>query len=185
METIQSMHLKLKTELINYIKAQYFGNNNLLLNALSKEIEKEGVLWQTPFLELPPNYAEFEGGFEKADVPEWLKSFFLKMSEANLGVYKTPFTHQIKALETAVKGQDVFVATGTGSGKTECFMWSMLAKLCAEAKNSPQSWNNNRAVRTIVMYPMNALVADQIGRLRRIIGKDEFKNIFTEVAGEK
>ena len=41
-----------------------------------------------------------------------------QLSSANLGVYPSPFCHQISALEAAYAGQDLFVSTGTGSGKT-------------------------------------------------------------------
>ena len=106
------------------------------------------------------------------------------MADAKLGVYTSPFKHQIDALETAVQGKDLFVATGTGSGKTECFMWPILAKLTREAKESPTSWSQ-RGVRVLIMYPMNALVSDQIGRLRRLIGdpNHKFVQIFRETAG--
>lgn len=107
-----------------------------------------------------------------------------QLSSANLGVYPSPFCHQISALEAAYAGQDLFVSTGTGSGKTECFMWPLLAKLAAEARNSPNSWSM-RGVRTIIMYPMNALVSDQVSRLRRLIGDPEhqFVNIFRGTCG--
>lgn len=89
-----------------------------------------------------------------------------------MGVYPSPFVHQINALEAASAGKDLFVATGTGSGKTECFMWPLLAKLADEARNSKETWQM-RGIRTIIMYPMNALVSDQVSRLRRLIGDSE------------
>ena len=92
-----------------------------------------------------------------------MKHFFSLLSAADLGVYPAPFTHQIEALEAAVAGKDVFVSTGTGSGKTECFLWPLLAKLAAEAYTSPETWEK-RGVRAILLYPMNALVSDQLSR---------------------
>ena len=56
----------------------------------------------------------------------------------------------------------------------------MITKLIREAKLSPVSWKR-RGVRAMMMYPMNALVADQIGRLRRMIGSDSFYGMFTSV----
>ena len=43
-----------------------------------------------------------------------------------------------------------------------------------------------RGVRAIIMYPMNALVSDQVSRLRRLIGDPDrkFVNIFRSVCGE-
>ena len=59
-----------------------------------------------------------------------------------------------------------------------------MAKLASEARNNPDSWAM-RGVRTIIMYPMNALVSDQISRLRRLIGDPDhrFINIFRTACG--
>lgn len=57
------------------------------------------------------------------------KKILSRMAELDLGVFKNPYRHQIEALEAFYHGRDLFVATGTGSGKTECFMWPMVSKL--------------------------------------------------------
>lgn len=174
-----SVHIKLRSELENYIKSQYFGKSPLLLSAIGPRIDEEGLLYQKPYIESSPAYKSIHNGIQNADIPSWMKKFFLDLSEANLGVYPSPFTHQINALEIATKGKDLFVSTGTGSGKTECFMWPLMAKLVSEAKDQKDTWSH-RGIRTIIMYPMNALVSDQISRLRRLIGDpdDNFINIF-------
>lgn len=178
------VHRQLRTELENYIRSQYFGKSPVLLSAINPQLDKEGLLYQKPYIESSPSYkTEFEG-ILKADIPMWMKEFLKKLSDAGLGVYQSPFIHQINALEAAVEGRDVFVATGTGSGKTECFMWPIMAKLAAEARNSSITWNE-RGIRTIIMYPMNALVSDQVSRLRKLIGDPEkkFINIFRSICG--
>lgn len=179
------VHKYLKNELENYIKSQYFGKTPLLLSTVAAKLDDEGELYQKPYIESSPAYVSVPNGIDKADIPEWMRTYFKKLADANLGVYTAPFKHQINALETAVKGKDLFVATGTGSGKTECFMWPMMAKLTDEARNSPDIWEQ-RGVRVVVMYPMNALVSDQISRLRRLMGDREnrFINVFRETAGQ-
>ena len=178
------VHKYLKSELENYIKSQYFGKTPLLLSTVAAKLDAEGELYQQPYIESSPAYVSVQNGIDKADIPEWMRTYFKRLADANLGVYSAPFKHQINALETAVKGTDLFVATGTGSGKTECFMWPMMAKLTSEARNSPKTWEQ-RGVRVVVMYPMNALVSDQISRLRRLMGDEQhqFVNIFRETAG--
>ncbi len=179
------VHKQLRTELKEYIKSQYFGKSPLLLSAISSQLDDEGLLYRKPFIESSPAYKSQYGGIQYTDLPEWMKDYFEKLAEAGIGVHKSPFLHQIKALETAVAGKDLFVATGTGSGKTECFMWPLMAKLASEARNSKEAWRM-RGIRTIIMYPMNALVSDQISRLRRLIGDPEnkFINIFRAVCGQ-
>ncbi len=180
METIQSIHEKLRRELSTYIKTQYIGKNNLLLSALSERLDEKDVLWQTPYVELPAAYKVSEDGLNMPALPNWIVDFLLELAAKNLGVFNTPFSHQIEALQGAWEGKDLFVSTGTGSGKTECFMWPLITKLANEAKTEPSNWNNIRGARVIIMYPMNALVADQISRLRRIIGTDNFANLFRD-----
>ena len=178
------VHKQLRTELKNYICSQYFGKTPILLQALSAQLDQEGVLYRKPFLESSPAYQTRPSGMSTAEIPDWMKKFFARLEEAALGVYPAPFCHQIQALEAACAGKDIFVATGTGSGKTECFLWPILAKMAGEARNRPQSWRV-RGVRTMILYPMNALVSDQISRLRRLIGDREgrFVNIFRETSG--
>lgn len=178
------VHKYLKSELENYIKSQYFGKSPLLLSTVAGKLDDEGELYQQPYIESSPAYVSVPNGIDNANIPEWMRTFFKKLADANLGVYTAPFKHQINALETAIEGKDLFVATGTGSGKTECFMWPMMAKLTSEARNTPETWKQ-RGVRVVVMYPMNALVSDQISRLRRLMGDEQrkFVNIFRETAG--
>ena len=179
-----SVHKQLRTELENYIKSQYFGKSPVLLSALNEHIDDEGLLYQRPFIESSPAYVTIQNGIETASLEDWMKEYFLLLAKAGIGVFPSPFAHQILALEAAARGENLFVSTGTGSGKTECFMWPLLAKMAAEARNSKESWAK-RGVRTIIMYPMNALVSDQVSRLRRMIGDpdNKFIKIFRNTCG--
>lgn len=179
------IHRELRQDLENYIKSQYFGKSPLLMDAIDSRLDKEGLLYQKPYIESSPAYESVEKGISKTSLPEWLKTFFEELSAANLGVYSSPFIHQMQALQAFYEGKDIFVSTGTGSGKTECFMWPLLAKLAIEAKES-ESWDK-RGVRVIIMYPMNALVSDQVSRLRRLIGDTDnrFINIFRKNCGSR
>ena len=181
-----SIHNQLKSELYDYIRSQYFARNPLLLNAIDKSLDQEKILYRRPYIESSPAYVTSENGFQKsAAIPEWMKDFFDRLAKANLGVYPSPFVHQLESLEKAIAGKELFVSTGTGSGKTECFIWPLLAKLAGEAKNSPGTWCQ-RGVRSIIMYPMNALVSDQLSRLRRLIGdpQNSFITIFRTMCGQ-
>lgn len=180
-----SVHKLLRTELEDYIKSQYFGKSPLLLSALSNHIDDEGLLYQKPFIESSPAYVTVPNGINTASIEPWMKEYFLQLAQAGIGVFPSPFAHQISALEAATKGENLFVSTGTGSGKTECFMWPLLAKMATEARNSKESWAK-RGIRTIIMYPMNALVSDQVSRLRRMIGDPDkkFIKIFRSTCGD-
>lgn len=166
---IKKTHRMMKNRLIDYITSQYFGGNKLLLNASGELLQKEGNLYQKPYIESNSSYLKIENGISKANIDSDVKKFFECLINNKLGVFDTPFKHQVDALENFVAGKNLFVATGTGSGKTECFMWPMIYKLVNEAIHHNDTWTK-RGVRAIVIYPMNALVSDQIARLRSIIG---------------
>ncbi len=179
------VHLQLREALENYIQSQYFGKSPILLSAMQDKLNQEGVLYQKPYVESSPAYKTAPNGIQASTkLPDWMKDYFLALSNANLGVYPSPFCHQVSALESAFDGEDLFVSTGTGSGKTECFMWPLMSKLASEARNNPDSWSM-RGIRTIVMYPMNALVSDQVSRLRRLIGDADhrFVSVFRDTCG--
>jgi ATP-dependent helicase YprA (DUF1998 family)/rRNA maturation protein Nop10 len=169
----------------DYLETQYFGKIPFLADAVSDKLREEGNIRQKPYLEASPVYKKWTKGFGSIGLPKWESDFFTQLSEKNLGVYKTPYEHQIKALRAAEAGKDVFVYTGTGSGKTECFFWPIIAKLVKEAHETPETWKM-RGARVIIMYPMNALVSDQISRLRRILGDPEgnFVRIFRSASSQ-
>ena len=74
----------------------------------------------------------------------------------------TPHLHQEKAFQRiGVDYKSTLVATGTGSGKTECFQLPIL-NYCYQ--------NRHKAgIKAILIYPMNALASDQAGRLAKAI----------------
>ncbi|MDE0305581.1 MAG: DEAD/DEAH box helicase [Albidovulum sp.] len=73
---------------------------------------------------------------------------------------RRPWSHQLAAWEAARDGLSCVVSSGTGSGKTECFMIPMLDDLLRqEAAGSPTG------IRAIVIYPLNALIESQRERL--------------------
>ncbi|KKG83060.1 DEAD/DEAH box helicase [Methanosarcina mazei] len=182
---VQHIHDTLLEKLKAYIRAQYFGENNLLLDRSEELLNQHHILSQDPFIESNTPYLTCENGLESANLPQNIRKILTALSRENIGVFENPYTHQVEALEAFYRGDDVLVTTGTGSGKTECFMWPLVANLVYEAQTSPKTWKMH-GVRTLLLYPMNALVADQIGRLRKMIGDSEnrFYHQFQKFAAE-
>ncbi len=75
-----------------------------------------------------------------------------------------PYSHQLKAFQRLCGDNPLptLVATGTGSGKTECFMYPVLDH-CATA--------SSKGIKAVVIYPMNALASDQARRFAQEIHK--------------
>ncbi|WP_312645438.1 DEAD/DEAH box helicase [Hydrogenoanaerobacterium sp.] len=182
--SVEATHSALKEKMLDYIKTVYLGKNDALRLACEKEIEKDGELYQEPYIEANQSYLIERNGIANMEIPknrEVIKSSLVALSDKKVGVFPNPYLHQIKVLNAFASDKDVFVATGTGSGKTECFMWPMVGKLLEEAQISPGTWEK-RGVRALMLYPMNALVSDQLGRLRKMIGSSDFQQISNEVA---
>ena len=94
---------------------------------------------------------------------------------------RTLYKHQEEALIKANQNKNLIVTTGTGSGKTECFLIPVINQLLSEQENGTL----DAGVRTLVVYPMNALVNDQIRRLREIFESTDDCNItFGRYTGE-
>lgn len=170
-KSIESIKRELKETIVDYVETEYFGKTPLLRKRCDDELRFSNVLFQEPYFEATPSYEVAEGGITSSEIPRAAKEFLISMAAAGRGVFEFPYTHQINALEAFWHGEDVLVSTGTGSGKTECFMWPLISKMAVEAETSKESWRR-RAVRTLILYPMNALVSDQLGRLRKILGGD-------------
>lgn len=85
-----------------------------------------------------------------------------------------PYVHQQKTFErlTGDDGRSTLVATGTGSGKTECFLYPIL-EYCYQHRGE-------RGIKALIIYPMNALATDQAKRIAELIyGSDELRGNVT------
>ncbi|MGL4964042.1 MAG: DEAD/DEAH box helicase [Inquilinus sp.] len=77
---------------------------------------------------------------------------------------RKPFLHQVEAwrLLQEPEPQSVLVTSGTGSGKTECFLFPILSDLVAQAQEQREPLEG---VQAIMLYPLNALIESQRERL--------------------
>ena len=76
------------------------------------------------------------------------------------------FSHQERAIRGMhLEGRNIVVATGTGSGKTESFLYPILFELYRQYLAGDLS---QPGVRALILYPMNALANDQRARLGKI-----------------
>lgn len=159
-------------------------------------LDKDNGVYREPFIELRPEYLastqSFEDSVQKAHASKDLAEF------ARTGLIpagRDLYTHQESALISVVKDKrNVVVTAGTGAGKTEAFLLPLLSNLLAESTswtghgssfatwwrgaNSPfvpqreTEAGRTKAVRSIILYPMNALVDDQLIRLRKALDSD-------------
>jgi ATP-dependent helicase YprA (DUF1998 family) len=120
------------------------------------------------------------------DLPDGAKDAYLALSQVVDGtrvIFDPPYLHQEQAIREILTGNNVMIMTGTGSGKTESFLLPILGKLAIEAKTSPRQFRDMPAMRALVLYPMNALVNDQLSRLRLMFGNQRTVTLFEKWAG--
>jgi hypothetical protein len=72
--------------------------------------------------------------------------------------------HQEQAIRSIRDGKTTLISTGTGSGKTECFLYPIISK-CLELRDE----GAKPGISAVLVYPMNALAEDQLGRLRSLL----------------
>lgn len=142
----------------------------------NKISDKEEKLKKTFFEKLNGDYSIIQGPFFHCTPcykPSWtindlvqgrggppLSSEILKLPRIHFDPDRPLYTHQVRSIEKLERGKNLVVATGTGSGKTECFLFPILNNILTDT--SP-------GLRAIIIYPMNALADDQLLRLRKLL----------------
>ena len=152
---------EVKTSVLEYIKATFRFKEAEVHNAFYRFIEdKDNGMFKGPYLSL-------KTPFIRANEEE--------LSTTGLKVLPDfpPFKHQLQAfrqLATRNGHQPLptLLTTGTGSGKTECFLYPIL-DYCLRCKEE----GKGKGIKVIIMYPMNALATDQAKRLAEAIYTDE------------
>lgn len=202
MHDLLGAHARLERLYRYYIRSAFPLRSPELARERDAVLERSGVLCQPPLVETTPRYASSGHNLDAAarelppayaDLSQRARGLFDDPA--------TPlYEHQWRALEeTLVQNRDLVVTTGTGSSKTECFLLPLLAQLARESKCWPAldapppgrfwwrdqdqgggsrvgQWEHSRrphALRALILYPLNALVEDQLRRLRATLDNDD------------
>lgn len=174
---------RLNERLRQYIEAQYHVRDSALIAERRALLEEPGAIAQEPYIETTPRYLMGKP-YDGLAVPFAVREVLTQFSrwKPGVGVYPEPYAHQAEALEAFFGGQDLVVSSGTGSGKTETFLWPILGSLALESTNRPASFRLP-GMRALILYPMNALVSDQLRRLRGLFGDQRVAEFFTRRYG--
>lgn len=129
---------------------------------LREEIERllnqAGLLLKGPFVEALPDFQK-GGSLESLTTGEkpLLHKDFALLPENEF--VRPLHRHQDEALRSIVgEHRNTVIATGTGSGKTECFLYPILDDLLNETAEQ----RSRPGVRALLVYPLNALANDQL-----------------------
>lgn len=166
----------IENALVNYLSTTFNPNRDgqepELAEALRRSFEVRGTLFKGPYLEITPPYVKGksivdlceEGIFSSniLDLPCFHQNPSLPIS-----VHQPLYAHQELAIrKLSEAAENVVISSGTGSGKTESFLLPILNDLVND---------DTPGVRALLIYPMNALVNDQLERLRKILKGTPYK----------
>ncbi|MES2434128.1 MAG: DEAD/DEAH box helicase [Pseudomonadota bacterium] len=135
--------------------------NRHIQRALSAPAGQPGSLMADPVIEVAQDWALADRNFDDLAGglldPRLVTALDQAKSE-RMPRDRKPYLHQIRAWEAAAQGHSVLVSSGTGSGKTECFMIPILNDILQNPAPSG-------GIRAIIVYPLNALIQSQRDRL--------------------
>lgn len=146
---------EVQASILEYLKATFTFREKGVGEAFRQFVEDEqNGLFKGPYLSLK---LPFEKGAADAVIPLTIQPPF------------PPFDHQLQAFRRLTsrdehEPQPTILTTGTGSGKTESFLYPLL-DYCHQQEERP-------GIKCIILYPMNALATDQAARLAKAIHGD-------------
>lgn len=160
----------IRKEFISYIETTFSFADTLLKNQF--DISLQNIISSGPWLEIND---VFKTGLS---IDELIEAKVLSPLFKEIEAYKKQkgykfilptnrklYFHQQKAIETIVSGKNAIVSTGTGSGKTNCFLIPVINELLKEK----EAGTLGPGIRALFIYPMNALANDQIKNIRKLL----------------
>ncbi|MDF1524248.1 MAG: DEAD/DEAH box helicase, partial [Trueperaceae bacterium] len=190
-----AVHARIEHVYRMYVESAFPLRYETLSTERRELLTRPGVLAQPPLIEPVPVYES--SGHDLAAATDRLPPVYRDLTTLAAPLFpdnRPLYQHQWRALEAATAGRDVVITTGTGSGKTEAFLLHLFAALAAESASwappkapaanrawwrrgsvwQPQWAHDTRphALRAVILYPLNALVEDQMRRLRSVLDDD-------------
>ncbi|MFX0101554.1 MAG: DEAD/DEAH box helicase [Candidatus Hodarchaeota archaeon] len=164
---------EISSKYAEYLSGSFFINDKELRVLIEDAIKKYQFV-KGPYLEAIPPFkkgVKIQDLIEEGILDERFAHFIF---DALWYLKDNPlYLHQERAIMKITSGRNIVVSSGTGSGKTECFLLPIYNHLLQEYRTKGKL---EPGVRALLLYPMNALVNDQLRRLRDIANAIE-KNI--------
>lgn len=153
---------EIRNAVVEYLKATYNFDDKKVEQAFEDFLySKRYGMFKGPYIQIRLPFQRLEKDIKVSDILTVRPSF-------------PPYLHQFEAFKRlSIQNntpKPVILTTGTGSGKTESFLYPLL-DYCYKNMRRP-------GIKAIILYPMNALATDQARRLAEVIHnfKDEEGN---------
>ena len=158
---------RIETSYRRYLATTFSPSEPWLREAYQQALAREFQLTRGPYLQAAAPYARGRTVRQLVEAGVLNPAFLRFEGSDALPLDRPLHPHQETAILKAVSGgRNLIVATGTGSGKTECFLIPVLDGLFREIDAGTVG---QAGVRALLLYPMNALANDQLRRLRRLL----------------
>lgn len=141
-----------------YLRSSFHFGNERMRSMFDEQLEKE-TLYKGPYVGLTLPFKRGKSINQLIDEGEVCSSF---RQLDNVPFDRPLYLHQEQAIRLINDRRSIVVTTGTGSGKTESFLFPIINNILRDIETGKDAGG----VRAIFLYPMNALVNDQIDRLR-------------------
>lgn len=171
---INKVYEKIQELYIKYLQTGLPISNSVIAEERKKLFKdvKYNALWHEPYIEYIPKYMEYKNIAQIAEELNCYKEYadFIvnsKLFTENMKLYK----HQFNSLKDVINGKHVVITTGTSSGKTESFMLPTFYNLL----KSHIQQDDEKCIKSLIIYPLNALVEDQLVRLRKTLNSKHIK----------
>lgn len=145
-----------------YLLTTFSTNRDYYNDQLREQLSEDKAIADGPYISLSDPFEKGKTLQQLADEKIVCQSI---LSVDELKPKRPLFKHQEEAIRKSVEGKNLIVTTGTGSGKTESFLIPIINELLEEKEQG----SLDSGVRALIIYPMNALVNDQIRRLRELL----------------
>lgn len=155
---------KIRTEYQDYI-ASILRVRDQQITSLAHETVKKTEFVKGPYLETTLPFVDGKSLEELAEEGLISKEFSAMGESVHYSDWKLRI-HQEHALRKIITEQrNMVVSTGTGSGKTECYLYPIFNSLMREK----EAGKLDPGVRALLIFPMNALANDQQKKLRKLL----------------
>ena len=145
---------EMKSSIVEYLATTFALSDDDVYKELSKFLlDNEKGIFRGPYLRIKLPF--IESGPDAESALAWIPSGF------------QPYVHQMSAWQRLAgrenEPKSTLITTGTGSGKSEAFLFPIIDHAIWARKNG------QRGIKALLLYPMNALVTDQERRIAALL----------------
>lgn len=204
----------LRNSYVRYLNSPFRLRYNALMSERQSLLDQDRQLYREPLFEaVAPYVSSNQSAIEVAQeigAPQETGEFLVQnlFPPDQNGNHIPLYTHQKDSWNLSRSGRPVIITSGTGSGKTECYLAPVFASLVEESlqwttpcpqQNTNWWWNRTglrrqsqrehehgirpAALRALFLYPLNALIEDQVGRIRQACDGGQARNWLTQHRG--